>query len=102
MVASYRPKNSNAVLVLTSGADNARDDISVGQLLADLHRLYNPNRPVQIVIIMFGARGNFAAMQQIAAATAGSAYEISSPAQIGKVFFDAIARRICQSSCAAP
>ncbi len=41
-------------------------------------------------------------MKQIASATAGSAYEISSAAQIGKVFFSAIARRICQSSCAAP
>ena len=102
MVASYRPKYSNAILVLTSGADNARDDISLRTLLSDLHLLYSPDRPVQIVIVVFSAHSDFAAMQQIASATAGSAYEITNPAQIGKVFFEAIARRICQSSCTGP
>ena len=102
LLANYRAKYSSAELVLTSGADNARDDISLSALLSQLHHLYNPNRPVQIVIVMFSPRGNYAAMKQIASATAGSAYEISSAAQIGKVFFSAIARRICQSSCAAP
>ena len=102
MVAGYRPKYSNALLVLTSGADNARDDISLSKLLSYLHQLYNPDRPVQIVIVVFSARSDFAAMQQIASATAGSAYEITDPAQIGKVFFEAIARRICQSSCTGP
>jgi len=102
MVASYRPKSSNAILVLTSGADNASDDISLSTLLSDLHQLYNPDRPVQIVIVVFSAHSDFAAMQQIASATAGSAYEITNPAQIGKVFFEAIARRICQSSCTGP
>jgi hypothetical protein len=102
MVGSYQPKYANALLVLTSGADNAPDDISVSALLAQLHHLYNPNRPVEIVIIMFGNHGNFTAMRQIAAATAGTAYEITAPAQIGKVFFEAIAQRICASSCTTP
>lgn len=102
MAGSYQAKYANALLVLTSGADNARDDISLSVLLAQLHHLYNPNRPVEIVIIMFGAHGNFTAMRQIAAATAGTAYEITAPAQIGKVFFEAIAQRICASSCSTP
>jgi hypothetical protein len=102
LLASYQPKSANAVLVLTSGADNARDDISLSELLAQLHRLSTPDRPVQVVIIMFGIHGNFGAMQQIAAATAGTAYEITNPAQIGKVFFEAIAQRICPSGCRAP
>jgi hypothetical protein len=102
MVATYQPKYANALLVLTSGADNAPDDIPVSGLLADLHHLYNPNRPVEIVIIMFGNHGNYTAMRQIAAVTAGTAYEITAPAQIGKVFFEAIAQRICASSCTTP
>jgi Bacterial extracellular solute-binding protein/von Willebrand factor type A domain len=102
MTASYQPKYANAVLVLTSGADNARDDISLSKLLDELHHLYNPDRPVEIVIVMFGTHGNFSAMRQIAAATAGTAYEITEPTQIGKVFFEAIAQRICASSCATP
>jgi Ca-activated chloride channel family protein len=99
MQASYAPKHANALLVLTSGADNARDDISTAHLLAALHQLYRPAKPVEIVIIMFGGHGNFAAMRQISQATAGTAYQISSPAQIGQVFFEAIAQRICATSC---
>jgi hypothetical protein len=102
MTDTYQAKYANAVLVLTSGADEARDDISLSSLLSQLHQLYNPDRPVQIVIIMFGAHGDFRAMQEIAAATAGTAYEISQPSQIGKVFFEAIAQRICATSCATP
>jgi hypothetical protein len=39
---------------------------------------------VQIVIVMFSPRGNYAAMKKIAAATVNSAYEISNAARIGK------------------
>ena len=102
LTSTYEAKYANALLVLTSGADTAKDDISVSTLLAQLHHLYNPNRPVEIVIIMFGDHGDFTAMREIAAATAGTAYEITAPAQIGKVFFEAIAQRICASSCATP
>ena len=42
-------------------------------------------------------------MQQIAAAGGGAAYQVTDPAQVGKVFFEALARRICLTSgCACP
>ena len=44
---------------------------------------------------MFGTAGNFNALQQIASATGGQAYDITNPTQISKVFFSAIARRLC-------
>jgi hypothetical protein len=102
MVGDYQPRYANAVLVLTSGVDSDPGDISLTRLLSGLRALYSPARPVEIILIMFGKAGNFPALQQIAAATGGGAYEIANPAQIGTVFFEAVAKRMCDPGCAAP
>jgi hypothetical protein len=93
MTKSYAPNYSNAVLVLTAGID-APGDMSVSALLGKLHGLFNSSRPVEVVILQFGQVGDFHAMQQIASATGGAAYQILNPDQVGKVFIQAIARRI--------
>ncbi len=41
-------------------------------------------------------------MQEIANATGGVAYQISDPAEVGKIFIEAIAHRMCDQGCAAP
>jgi hypothetical protein len=94
MVATYQPKYTNAVIVLTAGVDNAPGDIPPATLASKLHALYNPDRPVELIIIVVGSKGNLAAMQQIAAAGGGAAYPVTNPTQIGKVFFAAVSRRI--------
>ena len=102
MVDTYQPNYTNAVIVLTAGVDNAPGDIPPATLASELHALYNPNRPVELIIIVLGSKGNFAAMQQVAAAGGGAAYPVTNPTQVGKVFFAAVSRRICQtSSCGA-
>ncbi len=101
MAATYQPRYSNALLIMTLGIDNAPGDISAAALVRQLRTLYNPNRRVEIIPVMLGGAGNFTALQQIAAATGGQAYKISSPSQITKVFFSAIARRICTPGCGA-
>lgn len=93
MTKTYAANYSNAVIVLTAGID-APGDMSLSALLAKLHGLFNSSRPVEIVILQFGQAGNYTAMQQIAGATDGAAYKILSPAEVGKVFIKAIARRI--------
>jgi len=103
MVHTYQPNYTNAVIVLTAGVDNAPGDMPPATLASELRALYNPNRPVELIIVVLGSKGNFAAMQQIAAAGGGAAYPVTDPTQIGKVFFAAVSRRICQtSSCSAP
>jgi hypothetical protein len=99
MLATYKPNYSNAVIVLTAGVDNARDDITLTHLLRTLRAIYDPNRRVEIVAVMLGTRGNFRALQEIAAATNGGAFQITDPTQVGRVFFEAIANRICAASC---
>jgi hypothetical protein len=99
MVASYQPQHANAVVVLTAGVDSPRDDISAATLLKQLKSLYDRSKPVNVVVIMIGRAGDFEVMEQIAKATNGKAYDITSPAQIKRVFFHAMGRRICQPHC---
>jgi Ca-activated chloride channel homolog len=102
MTRTYQPSYVNAVLVLTAGVGNAAGDMPLGRLLTELRALYNPNHKVELVILMFGQRGNFAKLQQIAAATNGVAYQISNPSEVGKVFFEAVSQRLCDQGCPAP
>ena len=102
MTQTYTPNYANAVLVLTSGVDSAHGDMQLSALLSNLRALYNTSRKVEIVVIMFGQHGNFSALSQIASATGGVAYQISNPAEVGKIFIEAISQRICDQGCAAP
>lgn len=104
MLASYQPNHSNAVVVMTAGVDNAPGDLPAAALISKLRALYNPNRAVELIILQLGSAGNFTELQKIAAAGGGQAFEISDPLQVGKVFFEAFARRICQNAggCAVP
>jgi len=102
MTKTYASSYANAVVVLTSGVDSARGDMSVSSLVSGLRALYNTSRKVEIVIIMFGRQGDFAALQEIANSTGGVAYQISNPADVGKIFIEAISQRICDQGCAAP
>jgi hypothetical protein len=102
MTDTYTPNYSNAVLVLTSGVDSARGDMSLSALLSKLSSLYNPGKKVEIVVLMVGSQGNFSAMQRIAGATHGAAYQITNPLEIGKIFIEAISQRLCTQGCAAP
>jgi hypothetical protein len=100
MVDTYQPNFTNAVLVLTAGVDNAPGDMPAKTLIAKLKGLYNPNKPVELIIIQMGTKGDFTALQQIAKAGAGQAYQVSDPNQVDQVFFAAVSRRICQGgSC---
>jgi Ca-activated chloride channel homolog len=102
MTRTYAPNYSNAVLVLTAGVDSARGDLPLNTLVSKLKALYNPNKKVELVILMFGQQGNFAALQEIANATSGVAYQVSNPAEIGKIFIEAVSQRMCNEGCAAP
>ena len=94
MSASYQPRYVNAVLVMTAGIDNAKGDMSAAALIRQLRALYNPNKRVEIVPLMLGTAGNFAALQQIAKATGGVAFDITNPKQVNGAFFSGIAQRL--------
>ena len=102
MTQTYAPNYSNAVLVLTAGVDSAPHDLSLSTLVSKLRKLYNPSKKVELVILMFGRQGDFGALQQVANATGGVAYQVSNPAEIGRIFIQAVSQRMCTQGCAAP
>lgn len=101
MTNTYAPSDVNAVLVLTAGVDSSKD-MPLSELLTKLKALYNPNQKVEIVVLMFGRSGNFKALQQIALATGGVAYEVANPGEVKAIFENAWAHRLCNQGCAAP
>ncbi len=96
MEASYQARYFNGVIVLTAGVDSAPGDMSASALVAELHKLYDPNRQIPITILDFGNQGSFPALQQIATASGpiGAAFLVTNPAQVGQVFLQAVSLRI--------
>jgi hypothetical protein len=102
MIAAYRPHYSNALIVLTAGVDDGPGDMSTTALMAQVRKLFNPQRPVQILIDQIGTAGNkFQALQAVAALTGGAAYEVQKPSEIAQVFIESFSHRLCTPSCAA-
>jgi Ca-activated chloride channel family protein len=99
VTARYQRNYGNALIVLTAGVDNGAGDLPTAALVARLRKLFNPDDPVQIVIVQIGTAGNLTALQQIAAVTGGAAFEVTSPADIGTVFIEAFSHRLCDPSC---
>ena len=99
MLGTYLPRYANTVVVLTAGADHAPGDISATTLLNDLHVLYDPKRPVEIVVIMLGHTGDLHGLQQIAAATGGEVFAITDPGQIATALYRGVAQQQCPPHC---
>jgi hypothetical protein len=99
ITAEYRRNFQNALIVLTSGVDNGPNDMPTAALVAQLRKMFNPNHPVQIIILQLGTAGNFSAEQQIATVTGGAAFEVSNPATIGLVFIEGFSHRLCDPRC---
>jgi hypothetical protein len=99
LTAHYKAGHVNALIVLGSGAETAPHDISFSDLLASLHKEYDPQRPVEIIMVSVGGDENEAQLQQITAITHGQAYVVDQPSDILSVFYNAIARRICGQNC---
>jgi Ca-activated chloride channel family protein len=100
MLAHWKPKYYNSVVVLASGLESAPGDITAPALVHELSKLYSKARPVSLIIVAFDP-SNFATLRQIASAGGGQAYLVTAPSQIGAVFFHALAHRLCDPTCVA-
>lgn len=99
MQNSYQSKFVNTVVVLTSGVESAPGDITGPALVNKLSKLANPARKVTVIIIIFGVSPIYHELQKIAHTTGGQAYQITKPSDVGKVFFRAVAHRLCSTNC---
>jgi hypothetical protein len=99
MVASYQPQYVNDIIVLTAGVESDPRDITAATLLHDLHTMVKPSRPVEILMVVFGVPKDLGDLRQIARATNGKVWPVTSAAQIPQIFYRAFGRRICQPHC---
>ncbi|MEO3923801.1 substrate-binding domain-containing protein [Micromonosporaceae bacterium B7E4] len=89
----WQPGRVNSVVMLTDGKNEDDNGISQAQLLAELKRINDPDRPVQVIIIGISAEVSKAELDSIPKVTGGAAFVTEDPAKIGDIFLQAIARR---------
>ncbi|MBY8873345.1 substrate-binding and VWA domain-containing protein [Micromonospora sp. PLK6-60] len=100
MLAAYKavqdewePGRVNSVVLFTDGQNDDDDGISQTQLLSELKRLADPEKPVQVVIIGIGGGVNKAELEAITKVTGGGNFVTEDPSKIGDIFLKAIALR---------
>jgi Ca-activated chloride channel homolog len=86
----WQPGRINVVVILSDGKNDDPGSISLGQLVAKLRAENDPERPVGIITIGYGADADAAVLRRIAEATGGSTHLSRNPNDIAKVFFTAL------------
>ena len=99
MRETYVPGQVNLVLLNTDGYNEDDDGIDLPTLLRELEALHDPAKPVAVIAIGYGPDTDQAALEQIAAATDGAAYQALQPTDIGTVLIDAVTQRGCRPNC---
>jgi hypothetical protein len=99
VTAKYDPARNNVVLAITAGRDDGAG-LSRGTLLRELREEWDPDRPVQIIVIAFGSGVDRDALSEITATTNGSLHVATAPGEIVDVVLSALARRLCHPTCA--
>jgi Ca-activated chloride channel homolog len=99
-VASYDATKVNSVVLFTDGIDQpGQGDLDLDTLVQTLRSEFDPNRLVVIVPVAIGPDADMNALNQIAAATGGKAYQAPTPSDISKVLFNALVERQCRPHC---
>ena len=70
--------------------------------MSTLRHEFNPQRPVNVLLIGYGHSVDFPAMQEIAKATRGAAYEADSPAAVQEFYLQVLTRLVCNGTCPMP
>jgi len=84
----------NSVLLFTDGQNDNPGGLTREQLVSDLKKIKDPNRPIRMVIIGIGNEVDRNELQAITSATdAGGVFIAQDPAKIGEIFLEAIASR---------
>lgn len=99
MRETYVPGQVNLVLLNTDGKNEDDEGLDLPALLAELEKLRDPAKPVAVIAIGYGPDTDQSALEQIAAATDGAAYQALQPTDIGTVLIDAVTQRGCRPNC---
>ncbi|MFD5637623.1 substrate-binding domain-containing protein [Streptomyces sp. NPDC127077] len=89
-VASYTKGRFNALVVLTDGVNRDPGSISRSELITELQKLADPERPVPLIAIAVGPDSDRQEVDEIARATGGSGQRVNEPSQIHAAMLKAI------------
>lgn len=87
----------NSVVMFTDGENDNPGGLTQQQLVSDLKKQLDPDRPVQVIIIGIGKEVNRAELEAIVKVTGGGVFVTEDPAKIGDIFLKAIALRSPQT-----
>ncbi len=96
---NWEPGRVNSVVLLTDGRNDDPHSIGLTELLTLLRAENDPQRPVPLITIAYGADGPVDALRAMSAATGGATYVAKDPRQVRQVFLQAIEQRACRPAC---
>ncbi|WP_119727529.1 substrate-binding and VWA domain-containing protein [Thermomonospora amylolytica] len=94
MTGTYKPEFVNSIVLFTDGKNDDDNGPTLNQTLDRLRGMADSTKPVQVIIIGIGSGIDVNELRQIAAVTGGSVYVARTPAEIQKIFLQAMSRRI--------
>jgi hypothetical protein len=100
VLAAYRamqdgwdPGRVNSVVIMTDGRNEDRRGGTLEQLVANLRKMIDPARPVQVIALGIGDKVSRAELERIVQTTGGATFLAPDPSQIGTILRQAIAMR---------
>jgi hypothetical protein len=83
----------NSVVLITDGAEEDDDGLTINQLTNTLREEADPDRPVKVVGVALGPDADLGALERIAESTGGAAYSAVEETDLQEVLFDALRQR---------
>jgi Ca-activated chloride channel family protein len=94
MQGRWQPNGTNAVLLITDGANEFPGGLNLNQLLDKLTKEGRSDKPVPVISIAVGPEADAAALQQISQATGGRTFVAKDPAGAAQTLVLAFAGRL--------
>jgi Ca-activated chloride channel family protein len=92
MHATFDPRASNAIILMTDGADEDQGGATLDQVVAEIQRLNAGRDKVAIYLAGLGPQADYPAMRRIAAASGGWTYRIDNALQGQTALLDGLRR----------
>ncbi|HEY4024015.1 MAG TPA: substrate-binding domain-containing protein, partial [Pseudonocardiaceae bacterium] len=92
VLAGYDPFKVNAVVLMTDGFNDVNGP-DLASTVATLRSWSDPRRPLPLFTIGIGPAADMNALRQLAAATNGRAYQVTTATDIVNVFLDVMVQR---------
>ncbi|MFB9239263.1 VWA domain-containing protein [Plantactinospora siamensis] len=89
----WQPGRVNSVVLFTDGKNENPGGITQSRLLAELKRIRDPERPIQLIMIGIGDEVNQAELASIVKVSGGLSFVTKDPSKIGDIFLKAVAAR---------